>query len=124
MLPFEPNTEPSALIPYMVRERVPSARSVEWREPAEKEFSYYTMGYSVRSQLILGSEDPRTGGGFSLGCGRLDPKLRSGNVPGEFIWEAYFMNTTSEGVNGDLPNSAGSFGVLATGVGDGSFGRI
>ena len=68
------------------------------QDAAEREFNYYTLGYSVRSQLILGSEDQRHGGGFSLACGRKDPKLRSGNVPGELIWEAYFMNTTSEGV--------------------------
>lgn len=115
MLPFEPTTEPSALVPFAVRDRVPMERSVAWWEPTEKEFNYYTLGYSVRSQLILGSEDQRSGGGFSLAVGRKDPKLRSGNVPGEFIWEAYFMNTTSEGVNGDPPNSSASLGVLASG---------
>jgi hypothetical protein len=115
MLPFEPTAEPSALIPYLVRESVPMERGLPWWEAKEKEFNYYTLGYSVRSQLILGSEDQRSGGGFSLAVGRNDRKLRSGNVPGELIWEAYFMNTTSEGVNGDPPNSSASFGVLASG---------
>jgi hypothetical protein len=66
MLPFEPTAEPSALIPYLVRESVPMERGLPWWEAKEKEFNYYTLGYSVRSQLILGSEDQRSGGGFSL----------------------------------------------------------
>ena len=115
MLPFEPTTEPSALIPYAVREAAPLERKVSWWEPDPKELTHYTMGFSARSQLILGSEDQRSGGGFSLAVGRNDPRLRSGNVPGELIWEAYYMYTTSQGVNGDPPNSAGSFGVLASG---------
>ena len=115
MLPFEPTTEPFAFIPFMNRESVPVKRRLACQEGAEREFNYYTLGYSARSQLILGSEDQRSGGGFSLAVGRKDPKLRSGNVPGELIWEAYFMNTTSEGVNGDPPNSSASFGVLASG---------
>jgi hypothetical protein len=115
MLPFEPITEPSALIPYPVRNNVSTEGMVASIGSGEKEFNYYTLGYSVRSQLILGSEDQRSGGGFSLAVGREDPKLRSGNVPGELIWETYFMNTTSEGVNGDPPNSSASFGVLASG---------
>ena len=115
MLPFEPTIEPSALIPFAVKSPSMSMVRESKQDATEREFNYYTLGYSARSQLILGSEDQRHGGGFSLACGRKDPKLRSGNVPGELIWEAYFMNTNSEGVNGDPPNSAASFGVLASG---------
>lgn len=79
-----------------------------------KEFNHYTTAFSARSALILGSEDPREGGGFSLGIGRKDPKLRIGNVHGELIWETYFLQTSSIGVNGDAPNTAWSIGLLAT----------
>jgi hypothetical protein len=82
-------------------------------EPS-KELQHYTMFYTARSQRILGSEDSRTGGGFSLAVGRRDPKLRMGNLNGELVWEGYLMQTNSLGVNGDPPNTIFAFGVLAS----------
>ena len=78
------------------------------------ELQHYTIIYNARSQKILGSEDTRQGGGISLAVGRRDPKLRMGNVNGELIWEGYLMQTTSPGVNGDLPNTTFAYGVLAS----------
>jgi hypothetical protein len=76
--------------------------------------SQYVSFFSAQSQLILGSEDPRTGGGFSFAVGRNEPKLRIGNLPSELVLETYYLHTSSRGVNGDPPTTTLSWGLLAS----------
>jgi hypothetical protein len=85
-----------------------------WSQTPVKELTYYTMGFTSHTQRILGSQDSRSGGGFSLGVGRFDPKLRIGNLKAELIWEGYFHQSSSDGVNGDPANTALTWGVLAS----------
>ena len=90
-----------------------SANGIAQEPP--RELTYYTQGFISRSQLILGSQDSRVGGGFSLGVGRKDPSLRIGNLPGELIWEGYFHQTTSQGgVKGYPAETSLTYGLLAT----------
>jgi hypothetical protein len=79
-----------------------------------KELNYYTLGFTAKTQKILGSEDSRTGGGFSLGVGRIDPKLRIGNLKSELIWESYFFQSSSNGLDGFPAETTLTWGVLAT----------
>ena len=74
----------------------------------------YVSIFYGRSQPILGSEDFRRGGGLMLGYGRRDPKLKIGNLEGELVWNAYWLETSSDGVNGDLPNTTEAYGLLAS----------
>jgi hypothetical protein len=83
-------------------------------QSAPKELSHYTLFVDARSQLILGSEDSRSGFGFSLAVGREDPKLRIGNMKAELIWEGYFLQSSSDGVGSDLPNTSLGWGAIAT----------
>jgi hypothetical protein len=75
---------------------------------------FYLLANTSRSQLFLGSEDPRSGGGFSLAMGRKEPKLRWKHIDGELVWELYGLRTSSEGVPPERPNTADSVGLLAS----------
>jgi hypothetical protein len=82
----------------------------------DDDFHYYTTANVSHSLLILGSEDIRAGGGFSLAVGRHDPKLRLlRKIEGELIWEGYYVETNTSHPSVEFPaeNSRG-FGVLAT----------
>jgi hypothetical protein len=88
--------------------------SVSAGQTSVKELTYYTLGFNLRSQEILGSQDTVSGAGFSLAVGRNDPKLRIGNVKAELIWEGYYLQRTDSGLNGIGATEAEAFGFLAS----------
>ncbi len=74
--------------------------------------SWYFSGFFGQSLHIFGSEDLRTGGGFSIGYGRPEPRFRYKTIPAQFLVEGYVDHTASAGHGGDEPNKTNAAGVL------------
>ncbi|MBI3722216.1 MAG: hypothetical protein HY248_06645, partial [Fimbriimonas ginsengisoli] len=75
--------------------------------------SHYAGLFAGRSQLILGSEDTRVGGGLYYGYGRPEKRLRFGRMRTQLVFEGYVLRTHSGGANGDPPNDVDALGGLA-----------
>lgn len=89
------------------------------REPNDRQdgthriYRYLTV-FGGQNWLILGSEDPRSGWGFSYGYARKEPRLKWWGMDGELIWEGYYLRSDSDGVNGLPPVPTHAYGVLLT----------
>jgi hypothetical protein len=75
--------------------------------------SRYLTVFGGRSQLYLGSEDPRRTGGIGLAFGRLEPRLRFRATPGELFVEGYYAHSGTPGASGSGPNETEALGALA-----------
>lgn len=104
---------PKLVAPRGLSEPAKLTRALRVNDEDHRIHRYVTLFYGS-SKLVLGSEDPRAGGGIRLGYGRLDPALNIGNFKGELVWEGYFLQTSSDGVNGDPPNITVAYGLLAS----------
>lgn len=76
-------------------------------------YRYLTI-FGGQNWLILGSEDPRSGWGFSYGYARKEPRLKWWGMDGELIWEGYYLRSDSDGVNGLPPVPTHAYGLLLT----------
>lgn len=85
------------------------------QDPSFVAKSHYGGFFAGRSELILGSEDERFGGGVFYGFGRPDPRLKFGYVPAQQVAEVYLDRTHSKGANGDPTNDSYALGVLEYG---------
>lgn len=74
--------------------------------------TYLTFFYGSNFN-VLGSEDPRRGGGLAVGFGRPERRLRMRNIPGELVLEGYVANTFSPGASSYPRNTSYEFGALA-----------
>lgn len=74
--------------------------------------SHYFSTFFGQSQLILGSEDRRTGGGFAYGYGKPDPGFRFKNIPAQRVYEIYGDKTVSLGVDRKPGDYTYAVGVL------------
>ncbi len=89
------------------------------REPNDRQdgthriYRYLTI-FGGQNWLILGSEDPRSGWGFSYGYARKEPRLKWWGMDGELIWEGYYLRSDSDGVNGLPPVPTHAYGLLLT----------
>ena len=99
---------------YSTKEPASSQSSQGTNSTADPEFNYYTYLNGTKSQLFLGSEDPRHGFGLSFGVGRNDPKLKWGNKQGELVWEGYYLETSSTAIDNFPAETTLSWGILAT----------
>jgi hypothetical protein len=77
--------------------------------------SHYVTGFFGQSQIILGSEDPRFGGGLSYAYGGPEKRFTKGNVTGQLVYEGYIDRTQSNGGDGFSGNSTYALGGLAYG---------
>lgn len=94
-------------------------KSNQGREPNDRQdgthriYRYLTI-FGGQNWLILGSEDPRSGWGFSYGYARKEPRLKWWGMEGELIWEGYYLRSDSDGVNGLPPVPTHAYGLLLT----------
>lgn len=94
-------------------------KSDQGREPNDRQdgthriYRYLTI-FGGQNWLILGSEDPRSGWGFSYGYARKEPRLKWWGMEGELIWEGYYLRSDSDGVNGLPPVPTHAYGLLLT----------
>ena len=77
--------------------------------------THYFGAFFGQSQLILGSEDRRTGGGFSYAYGRPEPQFKWKSIPAQLVIEGYTDHTHSHGVDTERSNDTLSYGVLTYG---------
>lgn len=75
--------------------------------------SHYFTAFGLQGQRIFGSQDLRTGNGFSYGYGRPEPKFRWGQIPAQLVYEGYLDHTESRGAQGRPPNRTYALGGLA-----------
>jgi hypothetical protein len=73
----------------------------------------YITGFYGRSQLILGSEDPRHSGGIAYGIGWPNRRLRFRSIPARLVLEGYYEHSESPGASGLGPDRSDAFGALA-----------
>ena len=76
--------------------------------------THYASVFFGRSALIFGSQDIRTGGGFSYAYGRPEPRFQIKSIPAQFVWEGYYDHTHSSGLQ-DRANDSDAWGVLGYG---------
>ncbi len=74
--------------------------------------AHYLGVDSVRSVLILGSDDSRSGYGISYGYGKPDRGLKCVFGKGERVSEVYLERTHSRGVNTDKANDTYALGGM------------
>lgn len=82
------------------------------QDPSFTAKSHYFGFFAGRSELVLGTDDPRFGGGFFYEYGRPEPKLKFLRVPAQHVSEFYMDRTHSHGANGELTNDSYAAGVL------------
>jgi hypothetical protein len=77
---------------------------------------YYTYAGVSHTLILLGSDDERSGTGFSLARGKNDPKLMLyKKVPGELIWEGYYNESHTNNPTARYPSRTNqAFAVFAT----------
>lgn len=75
--------------------------------------SHYVTAFVGQSELILGSEDNRYGGGIAYAYGKPEKRFRKGSIAAQLVYETYVDRTQSSGGVGGTFNSTYAFGGLA-----------
>ena len=82
----------------------------------DNKVNYYAYGGISHTLILLGSDDARSGTGFSLAFGRAEPKLTiRKKLQGELIWEAYYNESRTNRTTVRYPSKTNQgYGIIAT----------
>lgn len=74
----------------------------------------FTFGaFGGKAFPVVGSEVSRHDFGFDLGYGKPEPRFRLGKLPAQLVYEAYYMDMRSEGIDHFPGFTESVFGALA-----------
>ena len=82
------------------------------QEDLRKRPTWYVSSFIGQSAIVLGSEDIRQGGGFSIAYERPERRFRYGSNGAKLVWEVYADRSHS--INHPSSPNTRAYGVLAS----------